>query len=129
MRALEHAATFDQVNVPELACMELLLRRAQLSELRHKERILSLDPADDFGDDSYLYMGTGVTRGQLMIDPDLEDFVRKQMETEGGIMKERRKLQEERHWNKQRRGAGRDGKGKGKGKDDKNSGPAGVVPT
>ena len=128
MRALEHAATFDQVNVSELACMELLLRRAQLSELRHKERILSLDPADDFGDDSYLYMGTGVTRGQLMIDPELENFVRKQMESEGGIMKERRKLQEERHWNKQRRGPGRGGKGKeGKGKEGK-GGPAGAEP-
>ena len=93
-------------------------------ELRHKERILSLDPADDYGDDSYLYLGTGATRGQLMIDPGLEDFVRKQMETEGGIMKERRKLQEERHWNKQRRGPGRGGKGK-----DGKQGLAGAEPT
>ena len=96
MRCLEHALSYDQLNVGELACMELLLRRAQLSELKHKERLLQVDAANDYGADEYLYMGTNSTRGQVMIAPELEEYVSTQLQKEGSVLKERRKLMEER---------------------------------
>jgi hypothetical protein len=88
MRALEHALTYDQLNVSELSCLELLLRRAQLAELKHKGRVLRVE-SDLFGDDEYLYMGTGQTRGLLMICPALEEFVSGEMAKEGAVLKER----------------------------------------
>ena len=50
MKALEYAVEYDQVNVGELASMELMVRKAQLIELRHKDKVLSgLD--DDYTED------------------------------------------------------------------------------
>ena len=60
----------------------------------------------------YLYMGAGSTRGMLMIFPTLEEHVSVQMQREGAVMKERRKLQEERVLS---RAGGRRGKGKSEG--------------
>ncbi|CAK0848864.1 unnamed protein product, partial [Prorocentrum cordatum] len=96
MRCLENAISYDQLNVGELACMELLLRRAQLSELKHKGRLLQVGAANDYGADEYLYMGTNATRGQVMVAPELEEFVSSQLQKEGSVLKERRKLIEER---------------------------------
>ena len=96
LRALQFAVEFDQLNVSELSCMEFLARQAQLSELKHRERVLQADPSDDFGEDSYLYLGISQTRGQVMIMPQLEEFVSGQLEREGRVLKERRRLQEER---------------------------------
>ena len=76
--------------------MEFLARRAQLSELKHRERMLQSDAADDYGEDSYLYLGISQTRGQVMVMPELEEYVSGQLEREGRVLKERRKLQEER---------------------------------
>ena len=56
-RALQLAAEYDQLNVTELASMELLARRAQLSELKWKERVLRHDPQDEYGEDAWLYLG------------------------------------------------------------------------
>ena len=57
-------------------------------------------------------MGAGSTRGLLMICPALEEHVSGQMQREGAVMKERRKLQEERVLSR----AG--GRQRGKGKSD-----------
>ena len=40
MRVLELAICYDQLQIGELACFELLLRQAQLSEWRHRDRAL-----------------------------------------------------------------------------------------
>ena len=61
------------------------------------------------GEDSYLYMGTNQTRGQVMIMPELEQYASEQLSKDGSVMKERRKLNEE-------RGLTRKAKGKSKGK-------------
>ena len=127
MRALEHAMQFDQINVGELASMELLMRRAQLSELKYKDAVLRNDPADEYGDDAFLYLGTGQTRGQVMVNPDLEEFVSAQLSKEGAVMKERRNLHEERWF--ARGGRPPKKKGKGKGKDNEEVAPAGAQKT
>ena len=117
MRAIQFAVEFDQLNISEPACMELLARRAQLSELKWMERILRHGPSDEYGEDSYLYMGTNQTRGQVMIMPELEQLVADQLSKEGAVLKERRKLKEERGL--VRANPIDESKGKGKGKDDK----------
>ena len=96
MRAIQFAVEFDQLNISELSCMEFLGRQAQLAELKHREKLLQVDPADDYGEDAYLYLGISQTRGQVMVSPGLEEFVSSQLEKEGRVLKERRKLQEER---------------------------------
>ena len=47
-------------------------------------------------EDSFLYMGTGRTRGLIMICPALEEFVAQELAKEAATAKERRKLREER---------------------------------
>ena len=122
LRALEFAVCFDQINVPELAALELIMRKVQLAELKNRERILGKHERIEYMDDEYLYLGQGQTRGQLMICPALEEYVSSEMVKEGNIMKERRKLREERNL---ARRPGPKNKGDGKGKD-KKGGKAGA---
>eukprot|EP00974_Lingulodinium_polyedra_P017693 1716541-Lingulodinium_polyedra.AAC.1 len=70
MRCLEFALCYDQVAVSELACMELMLRKVQVAELKHRERILGVQGGDGLED--YLYLGEGQTRGYVMVAPMLE---------------------------------------------------------
>ena len=136
MRMLQYALTYDMLSVAELASFELACRRAQLAELKHKDSSMRGSSADDLSEDAYLYMGTGETRGLLMINPALEDFVAAELHKEQQVMKGRRKLREERQLQSDRGGGGGGGgkdrhkdkdkdkekddkgKGKGKGKDD-----------
>ena len=79
-----------------LACLEIVARRAQLIELRHRDRALGTKAlGGDVDSDAHLYMGSGKTRGLLMISPALEEWVAKQLQTETAAAKERRKLREE----------------------------------
>ena len=95
MRVLELAIVFDQLNVAELASFELLLRKAQLAEWRHRDRLLA-NGADDIGEDEFLYLGTSETRGLLMVCPELSDHITAELHKEASVMKERRKLRDER---------------------------------
>ena len=47
-------------------------------------------------EDSHIYLGTGQTRGLLMISPELEEFAPGVLAQETAAAKERRKLREER---------------------------------
>jgi len=96
MRVLEMAATYDQLNVTELSSFELLLRSAQLAELRHKQKVIERRGDASHGDDEHLFLGIGETRGLCMVAPDLETYVASEMAKESSVMKERRKLKEER---------------------------------
>eukprot|EP00959_Pyramimonas_sp_CCMP1952_P467302 9491354-Pyramimonas_sp.AAC.1 len=95
MRALELGAGFDQLNLTELALVELLVRRAQLAEWRHRERLLK-SSGDEYLEDEYLYMGTSETRGLLMVCPTLVEHIQAELHKEATLMKEKRKLREER---------------------------------
>ena len=58
---------YVQLERAELACTELLARRAQMIELKYKDRALL--------DDSHLYFGTSETQGSLMVCPALDKYV------------------------------------------------------
>merc|ERR1712194_194096 len=95
MRAVDYGLTFDQLNLGELVSFELLLRRAQLVEMKYKSRSLKGLYGDTSHEEEYLVLGTSSTRGQLMITPSLEEFVANEMGKEGTVLKQRRKLTEE----------------------------------
>ena len=95
-RVLQLAVQYDQLNVSELACMELICRKLQMAEYRHRERVLGLANGDELLEDQHLYMGTGETRGMLMIAPALLSHVTEELHKEAAVLKERRKLREER---------------------------------
>ena len=75
-------------------------------------------------------MGTGETRGLLMIPPTLEEFVSGELQREGSIMKERRKLREERGLARQPRPKGglKGDKGGGRGGGAAGASGGGAVP-
>ena len=94
MRMFEMGLVFDQVNLSELGTFELVARRAQMAEWRHRERILGQH--DELFDDQFLYMGAGETRGLLMVCPDLQDHINQELHREANVLKEKRKVREER---------------------------------
>ena len=51
---------------------------------------------DDTAEDEFLYMGTAETRGLLMVAPDLQSHISDELHRESAVLKERRKLREER---------------------------------
>ena len=109
MRMLEMGLSFDQLNLSELSCFELLVRKAQMAEWRYRDRLLSTDH-DDLFNDQYLYLGTGETRGLVMVSPELQEHINSELHREAAIMKERRKVGEERMLS--RGGGGGSGGGK-----------------
>ena len=113
MRVLEQAICFDQLQVCELACLELLIRKAQMIELKHKSRLVT--EVGGVEDDQHLYLGTGSTRGLIMLSPALEEFVSGELGREAAAAKERRKMREERSY---KSAADKEG-GKDKNKDKK----------
>ena len=76
MRFVSFAMTYDQLDMPQLASMELLLRRAQMIELRYKEKVVprAQDAQDPF-QDVCLYTRLSQTRGMLMVRPALEKYI------------------------------------------------------
>ncbi|CAK0798858.1 unnamed protein product, partial [Prorocentrum cordatum] len=105
MRAFEFGLVYDQVNVGELVSFELLARRAQMAEWRYRDR-LAPRRADETAEDEHLYMGTGETRGLIMMAPFLVEHISTELHRESQVMKEKRKLREERQLAK---GHGADG--------------------
>ena len=102
MKMLYFATVYDQLDLPQLAWGELACRRVQLIELKHKDRFgpqraggSKNDKADVF-DDAHLYLGLSATRGMLIISPELEAWVGRELTNEYMGMKERRKALEER---------------------------------
>ena len=77
MRCLEISLTYDQLMSSELACLELMMRRAQLCEVKYKERLLEgagLASDTHVFEDS-LFAGHREGMGMVMICPSLRDFV------------------------------------------------------
>ncbi|CAK0811556.1 unnamed protein product, partial [Prorocentrum cordatum] len=90
-KVLEISVGYDQLNITELACVELLMRKAQLAEWRHRERLTSRAGSDDMLEDEFLYLGTGETRGLIVVAPALQDHIRQELHQEYATAKERRK--------------------------------------
>jgi hypothetical protein len=89
---LQHFACFDQLNLPQLAGAELLVRQIQMAEERHKDRFTG---KSDFMEERHLFSGAE-QRVNLCICPALTVYVAQEMSKESAIMKERRKAREER---------------------------------
>lgn len=59
LRCIEHAVVVDQLQVCEIAALEVLIRRAQLIELRHREKVTGGTMGVSVDDDAHIYLGTG----------------------------------------------------------------------
>ena len=105
-RTLETFVSFDQVNAPNLAGVELLCRQLQLLEERVYEAELTALSAKKKSDsglksayelvDSGLFLGTTETKSNLCICPALSEWISEQLRAEAAVAKERRKAREER---------------------------------
>ena len=95
-RAIELGLTFDHLQGAELSCFELLARRMQMLEMKLRDNVAGALFGSSIEKDSHIYLGTGRTRGLLMISPELEEFASRVLAKETAAAKERRKLREER---------------------------------
>ena len=86
--AQEHGLglTFDQLQGAGLSCFELLARRLQMLEMKVREKVAGSLFGGSIEEDSHMYLGSGRTRGLLMISPEREEFA-----NETAAAKERRK--------------------------------------
>ena len=102
-RVMDMAIKFDGLNVANLASFELIARRRQLiaEAHAHSPAAPSYEGADHF-------MQTGFRPGSAIVVPSLTKYVSEKLHQEGQIMKERRKMREER--NSRGRGRGQPGK-------------------
>ena len=85
MRLIEIALCYDQLNITELACFELIFRKAQLAEMRHREKMIGHNASDDMVEDEYLFLGIGETRRLVMVCPQLVDHMSEQLDNEASI--------------------------------------------
>eukprot|EP00435_Cladocopium_sp_Y103_P054313 s98_g17.t1 len=88
-RILDAAITYDSLDISNLCCMELVVRRRQLLADAHSQTP---------GMPSYLaadhYMGQSYRAGGGIVTTSLTDHVSKQLAAQTAIMKEKRKMEE-----------------------------------
>ncbi|CAE7199591.1 unnamed protein product, partial [Symbiodinium natans] len=95
-KALELALEYDQLNLGELACVELLCRRLQMLQYRRRERVLGSAASGTLDDESHYFLGTDPTRGNLCVCPALNSWLGEELHKEHLANKEQRKAREER---------------------------------
>ena len=95
-KALELAIEYDQLNIGELAAIELLCRRLQMIQFRWKERVLGASSTGTVDDESHFFLGVDPTRGNLCICPALNTWLGEELHKEAQANKEQRKAREER---------------------------------
>ena len=88
-RVLQSAVGFDHLNVNELACMELICRKMQVAEYRHRERIPSGRGGAELQKDLHLCNGKGIA-------PAMLDHMTGELPREANVLKERRTMRKER---------------------------------
>eukprot|EP00929_Paragymnodinium_shiwhaense_P003877 TRINITY_DN104589_c0_g1_i1.p1 TRINITY_DN104589_c0_g1~~TRINITY_DN104589_c0_g1_i1.p1 ORF type:complete len:372 (-),score=46.58 TRINITY_DN104589_c0_g1_i1:20-1135(-) len=102
MRAVEYWVQYDQLDLVNIAGVEQVLRRAQLVEHYHRSRGRGdggdgKDRRDGYNtEESQAFLGTGGSSGHVMLNPDLLEFVSKELERQASIDKQARKAKEER---------------------------------
>ena len=101
---LEMAATYDQLQLGNLAHIECLVRELQMVEEKWRDRVVSTDPSGDAEFNIQLFL-RGQPRGNLCICPLLQKFLSEQLAAENSISKERRKAREERQLARPKKGA------------------------
>ena len=86
---LDTAISFDCLQVCNLACFELLVRRKQLIAEAHQ-----FNPSNLSYEGAEFWMGSRYKSGGAIVVPALTEHVAKQLQAESQILKERRKLAE-----------------------------------
>ena len=103
MRMVDRAGSYDGVDIFNLACLEDALRQAQLVEYTYWQ----LEGEDKFSkgkgkgragliEEASIFAGIHRDAGDVMVAPELLDFVSKEVERDASIMKQIRKAREER---------------------------------
>ncbi|CAK0789015.1 unnamed protein product [Prorocentrum cordatum] len=96
---LEVGMTIDQMQVCNLATLELLSRRYQMWESAYKDLLREVDTGGSGGDDwlseRSLFLGVKNLRSSAIVMPELEDYVAKELAARAAVLKERRKAREE----------------------------------
>ena len=121
-RVLEMGLTWDQLNIANLACMELLARRFQLIEEKYRHRLPqqdgknSMDPESDAG--LFLGLGSASSFGRLAVCvmPALSEYIGNELGKEAAISKGKVKahqLREDIKKMNQTGGGGKKGSGSG----------------
>jgi hypothetical protein len=90
-RLLQYAVTYDRLNVKNLVCMELALRRLQL----HESAIAENADAPSY-EGARHFMGLSQGRGGALVAPSLAAHVASELSKEAAILKEKRKARESR---------------------------------
>ena len=101
MRALTDALQYDQLDTVNLASFEHFLRRAQLIEHFHKEKVRQAAVSSEgkgqiAAEEQDLFMGAKGSSGAVMVAPSLVGHVAKELERASSIDKQARKAREER---------------------------------
>lgn len=93
LRAIEILACYDQLNLGAVAGVEYLFRQVQLIEEKYKDKVFGT--GSDANLEANLFAGMAHRSG-LCICPLLNEWIAKDMQGEAAILKERRKIREER---------------------------------
>ena len=112
LEVLETSGCYDQLNLPNIAGIEKLLREAQFVEWQYAESSKKAGEAGGSGDNKkgkgggkgdvlisgemQLFTGKHKEYGNIMISPELLEYVSKEAEKEVNVMKQVRKAREER---------------------------------
>eukprot|EP00973_Karenia_brevis_P011837 1606546-Karenia_brevis.AAC.1 len=84
MRSLQDAVEYDQLDIVNLSSFEHMLRRAQLIEYYHREKVrqdtLGKDRPIVDQEEQMIFTGLHVTDGPVMICPALTEYVGKELE-------------------------------------------------
>ena len=112
---VEYAVIYDRLNVRNLVCMELALRRMQLHE-----SAVALSPQAPSYEGARHFLGVPERRGGAIIAPVLTQYVASQLSSEAAIEKEKRKAREARAASSKSSPPGR----KHPGKKDQTQGPS-----
>ena len=95
-KMLELALEYDQLNLGELASLELACRRLQMIQYRWRDRIIGSTSSGTVDDESHFFLGVDPTRGNLCISPALNTWLGEELHKESQANKEQRKAREER---------------------------------
>ena len=93
---MELAIEYDQLNLGELACIELLCGRLQMIQFRWKERVIGATSTGSVDDEKHYFLGVDPTRGNICVCPAVNTWLGEELHKEAQASKEQRKAREER---------------------------------
>ena len=95
---LEQGVVSDRYNISESLTFESIPRRCQLWEVVYSAALAEADAgnvAEEWLDESRLFLGQPRARAHALISPELEKHVASQLAEESAVLKERHKGREE----------------------------------